>query len=115
MEGLQSHSLPASDGIYSTGIVRQSKLFARQVCVKEPHPGEMPIRYSRYSLWYIFDKRYPAKFRFQPLLLQIILPGEMPFVLGNTLKIDIAFQQLKEAHQHLPSVKRMPSRSLLCT
>ena len=51
---------------------------------------------------FLFDKRYPAKFRFHPSLLQIILPAEVPFLLGNTLQIGAALWQSREAQSASP-------------
>lgn len=46
---------------------------------------------------FLFDKRYPAKFRFHPSLLQTILPAEVPFLFSNTLPIGAALWQSREA------------------
>jgi len=101
MEDLQAHLLPASDGICSTVIVCKEKQMA---CEASVCYGALPRRNACQALQklsdfgtFLFDKRQPAKFKFHPSLLQIILPAEVPFLLGNTLQIGAAFWQSREA------------------
>lgn len=107
MEELQSHSLPASGGICSAVIVCKAKQMPckASVCYGALHRRntyQVLQKFIVTFIYFYFVKRYPAKFKFHPSLLQIILPAEVPFLLGNILQIGSALWQSREAQSASP-------------